>query len=485
MPKLPGPASAPVDQIILGRELTGKDLRDLFKILNSKGEFNHLAQWIGQLSDAELSSWGKFLNEHVYQDALSEKGLIRLIKSRVQEKGFSLLEKNFQTLETLLPVLIKDEELWNLLPKLIPVLDPVFVHSVLEPLHVQVKKSPVVPEKPKVETKKVFEELFQLLKNEKTQPVLSELLQLAFDADWITPLSDSSCEWLNQSGEAGFSSLAVGLSEKVSSLNQALTLAHLLNRPAEKLVMVLQEGLRTNPDIIHALSMKWDPIFVHSLSTLVKEVLMKPEDGSSLNRDFWLALPRAEPHSSPTPEFIRLYSILFSGIQKISDPRRLEPQADSGSYRLPLQLNALFLTRFLEEVARQSSAKIKEIPADKIENGFWNAPLPLKEFRFSLVKDDSKKEVSDSVKSDLVSLGLTSALSRLESLVKEQDSGKNSYSILFDDENRTLTQGFSEVLAEAHSVRPFSDITPFLVTLVQSMSRGEGGFNLEIFKSSP
>lgn len=462
-PTLPGPKSTSVDLLILGRELTARDLRELFSILNEKGEFNHLSQWMGQLSDSELSAWGQFLTEHVYQDALSPKGLIQIAKTRVQERGFSTWAKSLKKLAPVLPSLVNDPDLWNLIPRLVPVLEPIFNQRVIKPL---------VPEKNELNHQKVLEDLFKLLRNEETRSKLQDLSQLMLKAEWVTPVSETSREWLKKSGEDGFGHLSKAFSEKIVPLNQALQLAKLLNRSGEKIVSCLQEGLRSNPDIVHALSMKWDPIFVRSLSKMVKEVLLKPEDGGWLDRAFWLALPRADPGLPPTPQFIRLYSILYSGILKISDPRRLEPQADGGSYRLPLQLNALFLTRFLEEVAHQSAAQIQKLEESQFEEGLWNLPLTVKEFQLSLVKEDSKVEISNSVKQDLQSLGLQSALSRLENLVREEDSGKNSYGVSFGEENISLTQGFSEALASAHSVRPFSDVTPFLMVMVQGLSQG-------------
>jgi len=486
-PSLPGPSLAPEDNLILGRELGAKDLRALFKILNQKGEFNSLAQWIDSLSDAELAAWGRFLNDWVYQDALSSRGLIQIVKARVQAQGFSLWKKNIHQLGSVLPKFLEDEELWELLPRAVGLLDPKFVNGVLKPFESASNKTSELPSKPEVSTEKIYEELFQLLDNEPTRQKLRDLFELVGELQCVGPLAEASREHLKASGESWFIKLANSLGEKRTSLAQALRLAELLNRPAERVVTVLQEGLRSNPDIVHALTMKWDPIFVQSLSEIVRLVVLKPEDGSQLDRTFWLALPRANDSAPPTQEFIRLYSILYSGIQKISDPRRLEPQADGGSYRLPLQLNALFLTRFLEESVRQLAPQINHMSPESFEEILWKSPLSLKEFRLSLVKEDSKNVVSDSVKRDLQSLGLLSALSRLESLVREQDSGKNSYIVIFSSDTLSLAEGFSEALSSAHAVRPFADITPFLVTLVQSLvgSHSQSGLSLELLKSSP
>lgn len=478
-PTLPGPKPVLADHLILGRELSARDLRALFKILNEKGEFNELAKLLGNLSDSELDRWGKFISTWVYEDALSCKSLIQILKKRTESKGFNLWKKNFDALGKNLPVFFEDEALWDLAPRLVQVLEPAFTRSVLKPLQASYKNGELRSENGVIKKQKLIEELFQLLKKEETRSKLSQLFQFVAEGNWVIPLAEEARELTKQSSEADFGNLAKDLSEKTGSVNQALKLARLLNQPAEKIVTVLQEGLRSNPDIVHAITMKWDPIFIRSLSKIVMQLLLNPEDGRPLERTFWLALPRNGADSEPTQEFHRLYSILYSGLQKISDPRRLEPQADSGSYRLPLQLNALFLTRFLEETIRHSVSQIKDIGPDSFQEDFWKSPLTLKEFRLNLV--------SDSVKKDLQSLGLLSALSRLENLVKEQDSGKNTYLVSFEEKQTSLAEGLSEALASAHSSRPLADITPFLVTLVQSVSntKGEGGFSLELFKSSP
>lgn len=472
-PVLPGFKPSTPEQLLLGRELNAKDLRALFKTLNSKGEFNSLSQLIGSFSDAELNAWGKFLGDWVYDDALSSKGLIRLLKKRVESRGFSHWKKNIEELGPELGLFVDDESLWNILPRLAQWWDPSFVERVLNPLKRSLNQKSSIEFKSKVDLDQLIAELAQLLKNDETRAKLLPVFQSMGEARWLIPLIDSARSWLQESGAKSFESIALDLSRKTGSLNQALHLAKTLDTPAEKILGVLKEGLRSNPDIVHALSMKWDPIFIRSLSKIVIRSLQNPEDGTQLDRSFWLSLPRKERNLPPTPEFVRLYSILYSGLQKIADPKRFEPQSDAGSYRLPLQLNALFLTRFLEEFARGSSQTLSP--------EIWESPVPFKEFRFSLIKEDSKKEIDESTRKDFEALGLVSTLSRLEKLVQEQDSGKQVYSLSFEGNPPTLAQGFSEALALAHSVKPLADVTPILVTLIDIVSNAqiEGGeFNV-------
>lgn len=185
-----------------------KGFKRTFKILNQKGEFNSLAQWIGTLSDAELSTWGRFLNEWVYQDALSSKGFIQLVKARVQGQGFLLWKKNFEKLGAALPVVLEDEELWSLLPRVSGMLDPHFVNGVLKPLEAATDKTLLVPEKPEVNRGKIWEEMFQLLGTEPTRLKLQDLIESVGDLQWVAPLAEASRENLNASGEIWFRQLA-------------------------------------------------------------------------------------------------------------------------------------------------------------------------------------------------------------------------------------------------------------------------------------
>ncbi|NBT58927.1 hypothetical protein EBT16_09110, partial [bacterium] len=221
-PVLPGFKPSTPEQLLLGRELNAKDLRALFKTLNSKGEFNSLSQLIGSFSDAELNAWGKFLGDWVYDDALSSKGLIRLLKKRVESRGFSHWKKNIEELGPELGLFVDDESLWNILPRLAQWWDPSFVERVLNPLKRSLNQKSSIEFKSKVDLDQLIAELAQLLKNDETRAKLLPVFQSMGEARWLIPLIDSARSWLQESGAKSFESIALDLSRKTGSLNQAL-----------------------------------------------------------------------------------------------------------------------------------------------------------------------------------------------------------------------------------------------------------------------
>lgn len=463
-PELPGPAplsSDPLEPLILGKQLSPQDLKTIIRVFNK--------EWGENLTTNELGAWVDFLNQWLYQDAQSSGSLLEIIKQKIQKRGFSLWEKRLEELfknspevHTALSEWVKDERFLPLLKRAVEVLGPEFFTQVTQPFlensHLFISKN----EGTAVDKNQFFEDLTKILQDENKTENLSALLEKVTLSQLVPALSGAGRATLNEYGEGAFPDLIKSLNEHLKPLSQAVKLAHLLNRSGDKIVKTLQEGLRANPDAIQALSFKWDPLLIQSLSKLIRTSLLEPEDGQKLNKAFWLKLGSRPLHAS-TDEFIRLYSIVYSGIQKIADPRRFETQQDSGSYRLPLQLNALFLTRYLEQVANQKNEEIQSWSDEAFEKKFWESSVELKEFQLSL-KDES-------VKTDLKALGLTSTLSRLEKLFQEEDSGRQDYIFVLSDQKQPLLKSLDEAVQYAHTLKPFFDLTPLLVGFFQQLSQ--------------
>lgn len=465
-PELPGPApvsSDPLEPLILGKQLSPQDLKTLIRVFNK--------EWGENLTTTELSAWVDFLNQWLYQDAQSSGSLLQIIKQKIQEKGFSFWEKkledlfrNSPELQTEVSEWVKDERFLPFLKRAVELLGSQFFTQVVELFlfnsHLFVSKTDGVI----FDNKLFFEDITKILQDENKTENLSALLEKLTLSQWIPAVSGAGRATLSEFGESAFPDLIKSLNDHIQPLSQAVKLAHLLNRSGDKIVKTLQEGLRANPDSIQALTLKWEPILTKSLSKLIRSSLLQPEDGQKLTKTFWLKLG-AQPTHASTDEFVRLYSIIYSGIQKIADPRRFEAQLDSGSYRLPLQLNALFLTRYLEQVANQKHEEMQSWSEETFEQKLWEGSAGLKEFQLSL-KDES-------VKTDLKALGLTSTLSRLEKLFQEEDSGKQDYSFVLSDERQSLETTLDEAVRYAHSLKPFFDVTPLLVGFFQEVSHQE------------
>lgn len=504
-PLLPGPAPLSVDRILLRSKLTAADLRQLFSVLNEKGDFNSLLPWIQNLSDSQVEAWASFLNRWVYEDAQTNQGLIHLLNERIKKKGFqkwttqwvSLL-KTYPSLDLAFSDLLSDDSLYAVLKRDIQILDPVFLTKVLPQL-IQSETNYVAKNSEiKINKPALAQDLKTILTNPESRSILSEMGIMALNSDVVPAVMKAAVDLRKRFGVEAFSRLALQMSElsklransdetgKTSHLAEALDLVELMNRPSKPIVSALQEGLRTNPDLVQTLSLKWDPIFVSALSEIVLKVLLNPEDGEALDKNFWLSLPRENANSDPNLQFHRLYAIIFSGLQKITDPRRAESLSDSGSYRLPLQLNALLLTEWLETVARSQRSQLEKLSENEFRDKLWSLPLSDRDFKFSLTASDDKKTISGLVKKDLMSLGLTTVVSRLEHLLTQPDFGKTDYQVEFS-EPINLRKAFSEVLASANSVRPFSDVSPFLVATIYhfTQSGSDSLLSLESLKTIP
>lgn len=503
-PELPSPPPLPVDQIILRDHLSAVDLKSLFRVLNQKGEFNSLLPWTEKLSDSQVEAWAKFLSEWVYEDAQTSRGLVQLLNKRNEKKGFSqwkkLLEQSLKETPGLQKAFLQiasDDQFYPLLKRDIGILDPDFLKSVLPALLEKTKTyNPSNPEK-RVNTEQLVQDLQSLLSDPAKMLLVLSSASKAVEGDALTSLMRAGTVFEKNHGPEAFSKLALEFSKhseflsetedkKQSNLGQALALADLLNRPAGKIISALQEGLKSNPDLVQALNLKWDPLFVKALSEIVLEVLLNPEDGTKLDKNFWLALPRKNEGDVPTAEFSRLYAIIFSGIQKITDSRRLESQGDSGSYRLPLQLNALFMTSLLENLVRAQRPQLESLSSKNFESSFWDLATQPHVFKLSLNEASDKKKLSLSVRRDLESLGLSNLISRLENLLTQEDFGRSEYDFSLS-EGMNFKQVLSEALAYSQSIRPFSDVTPFLVATIHHFgSKGANSpLSLESMKAIP
>lgn len=494
-PELPGPnpKENSIQNLVLGKNLSVSDLKTILRGLNEKGEFNNLVTWLENLTPAQSEQWADFVNHWAYEDALSSKGLIQILKKRVEQKSFSksltklneFLEK-YPEARASLPALSSDPNFFLALKRLSSFLEPDFESEVLTHYFEGTKSYKENNDFPKADSTLFKNEILGLFSDKGRFEKLKSSWDAFVSANAIPALIAAGRENLKSNGERGFSDLAKSISRSAHQVGKALRLAHLLNRPADKIISTLREGLRSNPDAIQALSIKWDPVLVRTLSKSLRKVLLKPEDGIQLDKAFWMGLARSSEAEGPTPQFIRLYSIIYSGIQKLGDPRRLEPDQDSGSYRLNFQLNALFLTRWLEKVAREEKPNLQGLSEIQFENGLWSLLVKDKNYRLALSDESSPKSLNPTVRKDLEALELDSLIQRLESLVLLEDSGRNSYSLAVESESATLEEMFSEAVNEAHRVRPFTDITPLLVSLVQDVIAEDrsNGFSLEILEHS-
>lgn len=481
-PDLSGPPKSPLDTLVLGRKLSPTDLKALVKVINSEGKFQNLTAWLGNLSESELQEWTSVLNTWVYENALQPQGLLQLVKKRIEANGFSNLQKELQALfkdhpelRVFLMRLVKDPEFVALVDESAPVWDP----EILSPLIAQLKRVP------SLQGTGFYQKALQLLhhpeQSQKLQKVIEELVR----SELLFPLAEVAQETQQQFGEEAFASLGQSLIANPESLGKAVRLIELLNRPAEPIIQALQQGLQSNPDVIHALTLKWDPVFTKALGETLLKVLLAPEDGKPLDREFWLGLARKSPEAAPTAQFIRLYSIVLSALQKGADPRRLEPQADAGSYRLPLQLNALFITQFLEAVVVKEQVQLEALSSENFQELLWNLPLQTASFQLSLSEVNAPASIASGVRKDLEALGLSPVISRLESLLTQPDSGRQLYQWEVTEE-RSLRAALFQVVAAAHALKPMADITPVLFTLVQGASGGSNeNISLEILKKSP
>lgn len=481
-PELSGPPKSPVDTLVLGRKLTPTDLKALVKVINSEGKFQNLTAWLGNLSESELQEWTSVITTWVYEDALQPQGFLQLVKKRIEANGFSnsqkelqALFKNHPDLRAFLIRLMKNPKFLGLIDESAPVWDP----EILSPLIAQLKRVP------SLQGTGFYQKALELLQHPEQSQKLQKAVEELLRAELLFPLAEVARETRQQFGEEAFASLGQSLIANPESLGKAVRLIELLNRPAEPIIQALQQGLQSNPDVIHALTVKWDPVFTKALGETLLKVLVAPEDGKLLDREFWLGLARKSPEAAPTPQFIRLYSIVLSALQKGADPRRLEPQADAGSYRLSLQLNALFITQFLEAVALKEQVQLEALSAEKFQDLFWNLPLQMTRFQLSLSEANAPTRVAPGVRRDLEALGLPTVISRLESLLTQQDSGRQLYQWEFTEE-RSLQAALFQVVAVAHALKPMADITPVLFTLVQGVSGTSAeNLSLEILKKSP
>lgn len=490
----PTPKENSLQNLILGKKLSAADLKTLLRGLNEKGEFDNLIHWADSLSSSEWDQWGQFINSWVYEDALSSKGLISQLKNRVQEKSFSrfnqalaqFLEKNPKSVVSL-KALFADENFIPAIKRLIYFLDPQVSSLILEP-YLNAKDSYLwVKENPVPDSNLAKNEIFDLFHDKNAAQKLKTIADNLISSEAFSAFALAGRELQRAKGENGFSELSQSISKSAAHLGNALRFAQLLNRPGEKIVAALREGLKNNPDAIQALSLKWDPLLVRTLSGTLRKVLLEPEDGQKLDKVFWMSLVRSRPEDAPTTQFIRLYSIIYSGIQKLGDPRRLEPDQDSGSYRLSFQLNALFLTKMLEEFVKEESSTLQSLPDNEFEKQLWLLPVKPKEYQLSLADQSSPKKLNPLVKKDLEALELQSLITRIENLLLLEDSGKNTYHVSVNTEGYTLQELFSEAVNEAHRARPFTDINPLLVTLVQDLGtkNSPGGFSLAFIEESP
>lgn len=441
------------ENFLLGRRLTHQDAKNILKKLNQAGEWDALERWFDSLSVPQFQKHIDFFNHWIFEEAQTSKGFLSILSKWIDKKQFSFWNEILADISA--RELNPQDRLFDLIENLIPAFEPSVV-SHLTSVVTKMKEASQNLESPE----QIFEDLERLL----TDSEKNEKLELAFRS-FI-----GSRAW-NGLRNSGWEQIVPYIPEHLGAIEEMLQLAHLLNRPSDKIAEALQRGLKNNPDLFQALGLKWNPFFVSILSERVVEVLLAPEDGVLLDKNFWLSLPRATLESGPTESFTRLYSLVFSGISQISDPLKNEPQMDSGTYRFPLQVSALYLTHLLEEWVRQKKSALSALSPEGFSTQIWEQKLELFDWTWELS--------SSQVKADLKALGLETVLLKLESLLTQPDSGITRYQFSEAPRNFTLKAVFASGLALSHQIRPLSDINPLLWVVAQSLA------DLDFLKTSP
>ena len=444
-PSLPDQSSPrSFENFLIGRRLTQSDVKTILKKLNQEGKWESLVTWVDSLSEAQFQTYIDFFNQWIFEDAHTSQGLLTIISRWIEEKRFSFFAKKFS------PVLLEEinpqGKLFDLLENLSPALNPELFAQ--------------LPSFFLSQPETIFGDLDRLLDD----PDKSHQVEVAFQS------LIRSRVWNGLQG-SGLEDLVAKIPESRELVEKGLQLVQLLNRPSDQIAAAFQQGLKNNPDLFQTLTLKWNPFFVKILSQGVVEVLLAPEDGTPLDKHFWLSLSRPSPESPPTESFIRLYSLVFSGLSKISDPLKSEPQMDSGTYRFPLQVSALYLTRLLEEILHQNKSTVEGLSPENFSVDFWDQKFE----RFDWTWDSS----ATAAKKDLKALGLDTTLDRLESLLAQKDSGATQYAFSEPLKNLTTREIFTSALALSHQIRPLSDINPLLWICSQALSE------MEFLKTSP
>jgi hypothetical protein len=485
-PTLPQRQKLPIQTLDLGGHLEGKDVREIFKVLNNSGSLDRLKPFFQDPSDASLNQLMGLVDRYIYQDALSSRGFLSLFIQKQTGGTFNKWLKALRELTTS-PHYPELGE-WVLRELAKPSFPTLIEHDsvLLEPLWGSLfqdwRKGST---RWKNETAQwssnstiinwqdwVSESRKLLLTDPGLGKKLDKFVVGLQETNILEPLWEVLNPVVKKKGASDFIGLSLGLShmaktpytiqksdteEVTVASSQLLAVQQLirdLESPPNGFFSFLKKKIETDPRSATLLATLLQPDAEDGLAgyypwienAIAKRILWNLQKSSSpFNTKTLLALPRKNPDDPPTEAFKRTFNLIVDGISDIKGERSKE-KFDSFSFNLSIYLNAYALTCWLEETARLN-------PSLKEKQDLWKTPLYLPE-RWILNLDNNKK-----VANDLDSLRPEFK----ETLLKQNN--RSGLGLFFYELNFTAKQGLlTEVLIPAVTQigksRPFSDLSP-------------------------
>lgn len=496
IPPFPAPPQQPIEQILLGNSLSVKEVRKIFQALNQDGKLNSLRPWFENVPDAQLSELGEITTKHLYEETFDKKGLVSLIESRIQRRGFQrwnqaisqwATERSFHSqwaflkkflTDAAFPTLIEGDK--NLLhPALPQILERIQEKSQkgYQPLAVFPSTEPVTDE---ALAKDLFRFFAEEPLREKLSNLITELSNHHFPRNLLRALSDQRQKYGDARPFEGFvfGHTALLPEERLFSL---FFLLDTLNAGSNGLFKVASEQFSANPGIGQEIAKRFSPLIAKGAVHSVLQALSSPEALSLQNKQFWLNLPRKPELMHPSEEFIQLFKTVQWGMEQL----RSETKGPVYS-KFPITLASLLTTEWLEHFARANAPLFSDLGPETFVKSFWQSKTSVPKFRLSLANDGAPTELSTRLQNDLEAIiasfkpteqdakqRLVAFRESLQLSLKDQSKPPAVYS-LPETKDLALNSALGSFMEKVQQESPLSDPGPFFLSLLHTLV-GEGG----------
>lgn len=425
-PELPKHVAAPIERVLLDDSIDLGDIRQIVEALNQSDKLKGLAPWLERTSDKDLNRLGKLLNDHVFQTALDQKGLVALLSERVGSRAFSsaakhrsgLTAEQVKNLTELTLAAVRSPFWVELVERDARFLSPELDES-LKAMHQDFQKawgaeSPDCDSTDKKAFPTLVDDLTRFLGDRSLREQWVGFTDSLVDSWPIVGLLRSVRKVDRKYGGKAFDGMGDGLGRMIrtpldekkgpvpTQFDAFSNLILALNGPSDGLFTAIQKNLEKNPELVRMIGDPLQPNLPDALfgyAPFIPKIIfglflaqLDPNEALAITRNDWLAMA-ADPNSPEGRKVIsQVYLASVTAIEFIRGAQKTEAAPNFLSFNLPIYLNSYVVAHWLAQAVSQNKAALELVDEASFAVELWNLPVSVKPFELDFTQPDPVKE---------------------------------------------------------------------------------------------
>lgn len=487
-------------RVLLGEDITGKDIREIFQAVNQNGKLDTLKPFLEEPDDATLTEVAKIGMATLTPSRWESPGLVGLLRERLRARSFTSFRESvarwraapgFAAERRFYLAGASDPSVPELAVRGKNLLSLDWHRWLAGVSREGLTLSGTIPEQ---SAAAVFQDASRFL----ASPAIGRLYDVADLIDQSNggqSLLKALAEARAVDGATAFLGLGRGMSHLLSLppgasapppiAEKLFDLLVLLDAPTEGLFTTAQRKFQErNNSVAREFASLFRPQLESAISGFLLQYLKEPlKDGVPSDKKFWMALIDAK-EARPTKEFKLLHGVVREAIEQICGQVHGATISDAFLFNLPILVNTYALTRFIESVAIANRTAIDALAEKDFATNLLKLPVTFPEFKLDLLAADNT--LSPDVKKELEALGEKKFAETLDHALKKEGYGDFYFPFAEQKSAAPFSETIREAVRLAEANRPFGDTAPLLRAVLAKVTRPDASsrFTLDKLESN-